>query len=546
MIHFFSTQKLFSPLYVVPTLLLFFLPHSLHAAQPNKVGATYTQAPSTSGNLLSVTTIPEFERYDSSRRWDTVRASDLLKELKNFKGIKGSPVLRAVWGDVLLSDFSGLSANAAEQTDLTAQRLHILNRLGFFDEAIRLYQQAALRHPIPEKIVREAIDSFALSGSADGACLEVTMAAKYLATDNWTQDAALCARYFGEQDRAQELYDKISDKAGEGFGAVYQMLADGSGGAIKAEIPPLWRTLLLAKGATLTGEALRKADGMELAAIAENPHVPLGVRLAAASRGADLGTVGWDRLRKLYETKHGDESVVPTVAAGIDADVGQPQSDLYAAARFTFEGAARARVVQSALEALHPHTNMKSHVYGWIVDKLTLQPERITWFAPHGYGLMMLTGRSDSAKIYYDTAHLETSTVAAVQALEEGKPWPQAAQTAWKEAMTQRFGNGAAKRINLVMNLLKAYDTDKKMALADSKASRNDSSSNSLTYLKESVQRGGRGLTLVAGLNHLAKAPQMNRIPSDELSEMAKVFAQQGLFGPRKKITLEILIQSVL
>ncbi len=538
-------RTLRNTLYAVSALLLF-SPAMARANATDFVGAAYTSAPSTPNNLLGVTIIPGYERYDSTERWATVRASDLLAEMKKFKGISGSPALRAVWRDVLLSDFSDLRANAVEQTDLMAERLHLLNRLGFFDEAIRLYQQAALKHPVPEKIVTEAVDSLALAGSADGACLEVMMAAQQLKSDAWTQNAALCARYFKQNDRAEELHTQIAGKAGDGFEAVYGMMSETGSGAIKADIPPLWRTLLLARGATLTNEALRKADGMELAAIAQNAHVPLGVRLSAASRGADMGTVGWDRLRKLYEAKHGEDSVVPTIVAGIDADAGQPQSDLYAAARFTFEGNARAKVVQAAIDSLHPHTNVKSHVYGWIVDKLTLQPDRIKWFAPYGYGLMMATGRADSAKIYYDSAHLENDSVAIIEALEEEKPWSVDAQQSWKEAVKRRFGGGADKRIKGALALLRAYDSDNKLALADVKATRQDSGSNTLTYLKESVQRGGRGLTLVAGLNQLATTPQMNRLPADQLAEMAKIFAQEGLFGPRKKITLEILLQYVL
>lgn len=507
-------------------------------------GATYSHAAAAS-NLLDVTTIPGFERYDSANRWQTVRALDLLAEMKKFQGVKGSPALRAIWHDVLLSDFSGLHANTAEQADLMAMRLSLLNKLGFFDEAVRLYQQAALKKPVAEKIAREAIDSFALSGSADGACLETMMAAQSLGGDDWTQDAALCARYFGQEERADELYNKVSDKAGGGFRAVYKMLGKNSARAIQAEIPPLWRALLLERGATLTRNALTKADPMELASIAQNKHVPLDVRLAAASRAADAGTVGMDRLRKLYEAKHDTDGAVSAIAAGVDADVAQKQSDLYAAARFTFEGNARARIVEAALNSMKPRTNVKSHVYGWIVDKLTLQPERITWFAPHGYALMMATNRADSAKIYYESGHLEDSTLSIIEALEEGKPWTMEQQNAWKSAMKERFGASGDKRIAASMGLLKAYDSENKLALADTKNTKNDASM-PLSFLKDSVQKGGRGLTLVTALNRLASTSQANQLSTGELSEMAKVFAKEGLYGPRKKITLEILIQNVL
>jgi hypothetical protein len=524
-------------------------PQATEKASSGFAGAEFTPGDNNGANFLGITTVPEYERYDSANRWSTVRAADLLVELKKFKGIGGSPAMRNIWRDVLLSDFSGLKASGpAEQTALMAERLRILNRLGFFDEAVRLYQQAAMKRPIPEKIAIEAINAMALSGSADGACLETMMAAKNLKGKNWSQDAALCARYFGQDERAASIYDTIAKDSGSGFRAVYKALGSKGGGVVQADIPALWRTLLLANGATVTSQSLRKADPMVFASLAESVHVPLNMRLVAASRAADAGTVGFDRLRKLYEAKHPTDTGVAAIIKQMEAGEELPQSDLYSAARFTFEGNARARIVDNALKSLRPRTNIKGHVFGWIVDKLTLQPDRIKWFAPHGYALMMATNRAASAKIYYDAGNLQHSPMAIIEALEEGKPWSPKQVEAWKYGMEERFGDHADSRINKSLTLLKAYDTDNKLALAGQNGVKNDVSAASASprFLKDSIQKGGRGLTLITALNRLGTAPQASQLSTDELAEMARVFAQQGLFGPRKKITLEILLQTVL
>lgn len=537
------------------TSLLFsfaFSPQAAFAKQAHDTAGTgyagsaeYAAGSNTSANYAAITTLPEFERYDSKNRWQGVKAIDALAELKKFNGIKGSPAMRAIWRDLLLSDMSGMRFdNANEQTDVMAERLRILNQLGFFDEAVRLYQQSAAKRPVPEKIVTQAIDSLALSGSADGACLETMMAAHDLSSPSWTQDAALCALYFGDTKKAQQLYHKAK---GGVFGTIYKMLESDGYKAIKADIPALWRTLLLAKGAVVTEGALRKASPSVLASIAVNPHVALATRLSAASRAADAGTVGFERLRKLYEMKHPTDAGVSDIVAAIEADEydSLPQSDLYAAARFTFEGNARARVVKAGTDGLRPRTNVKSHVYGWIVDKLTLQPERIKWFAPNGYTLMMATNRAASAKIYYDAGHLESSSVAIIEALEEGKAWKPAGQKLWKKAMNDRFGSNADKKTAAAIALLKAYDSDNRLALLTGKTTSTDASK-PLNLLKDSVQKGGRGLTLITALNRLATVPQASQLSTDELSEIMSVFANEGLYGPRKKIMLEILLQSVL
>src|SRR5690606_35472543 len=252
---------------------------------------------------------------------------------------------------------------------------------GYFDEAVRLYVEATQKKPIPEMVAQQGVEAMALAGSADGACLEVLMAAQHLKNETWLQNAALCSVYFGQQDEAKNYYEQVSKEAGSGFRAVYKMLRDNNMQTIQPGIPPLWRTLMLAKGASLSASSLTKADAMTLASIAASRKVPLGTRLVAAGRAADAGTIHIERLRKLYERKHRTDAGVGDILQKIEAGEPLPQSDYYAAARFTFEGNARAKVVQHAIENLRPRTNVKSHVYGWIVDKLTLQPDRIKWFA---------------------------------------------------------------------------------------------------------------------------------------------------------------------
>lgn len=511
------------------------------------VGAVYQAAPS-SADLREITTLSDFTRMVYRDRWQGIEAEDVLKEFAKFKGAPNSPAMRIIWRDVLLGDFQGLEIdNAAQQTALMSERIRLLNRLGFFSEAVRLYQQASMKKPIPSSIVREGIDALALSGSADGACLEVTMATKYLAGDEWTQDAALCARYFGEVKQADELYQqalKIKAPKG-GFKAVYNMLANGEAKAINVGIPPLWRTLLLAKGASVPAETLKQADAMTLAALAANKHVSLGVRLAAANRAADKGTIDFDLLRKLYETKHPTEATITGLIEQAKAGAPLAPSDYYSVARFTFEGNARSTVVKNGLHALHPITNIKSQVYGWIIDKLTLQVDKIKWFAPEGYAIMATTNRLDSADMYYDAGNLKKSPFAIIQALLVGKPWLPEQRQEWEQAMNQRFGDKSAEKTQRMFLTAMAYDQEKKLALQMDPKVKNDIST-SPSILKESINNGGKGLTLLEALNVLAGKNQLKEMSTGQFVDIVENMTKQGLFGERKKLALEFLIQTVL
>lgn len=492
----------------------------------------------------SLTTLNEFTRMVYRDRWKGIEAEDLLAELAKFKTPSNSPAMRDIWRNVALGDFIGLEVdNQEQQTQLMAQRLHLLNRLGLFDEAVRLYQKVAEHKPVPALIARQGVEALALAGSADGACLEVKMAAKYLASDEWQQDAALCAAYFGDKTQAKDLYAKAAPKAGSGFRTIYKMLNSQSGKAIHVGIPALWRTLLLAQGATVPNAALTNADAMTLASIANNPHVPLAAQLTAARRAADHSTISFERLRKLYETKHPSETGIDSLLASAKAGEALLPSDYYAPARFTFEGNERATIVKNALHAIKPVTNVKSHVYGWIVDKLTLQLEfnKIAWFAPEGYSLMVLTNRMASADMYYESGNLKATHFAYINALIKGQPWPAEQISQWEKAMHKRYGKAAQAKIDMLMALAHAYDQEDKLKL---RPIQNQPSGSKV--LQKSIDLGGLGLTLVSALNQLAEKNQIKDLSTEQFVDIVRNMTRQGLFGERKKITLEFLVQNML
>jgi len=512
---------------------------SLPAHSENFIGASYQAKPAHT-DYRSVSTLNDFTRMVYRDRWSNIDADYVLEQFSKFKLPPNSPAMRDIWRDVLLGDFNGLNfSNDTQQTMLMAERIRLLNRLGFFDEAVRLYQKAAEHKPIPEPIVVQGVEAMALAGSADGACLEVYMATKYLAGEDWNKDAALCAAYFGDKKLAENLYGQV--KATDAFDTVYKMLGSSGGKAIHVGIPALWRTLLLAQGATVTPQALEKADATTLGALAVNPHVPLGTRLSAANRAGNLGTIGFERLRTLYEAKHPSETGIEGLVASAKAGQVMPPSDYYAAARFTFEGNERATIVKNAMHALHPITNIKSQVYGWIVDKLTLQVTKLGWFAPEGFAAMATTNRIASAEMYYEAGNLGHSPLALVNALLQGKPWTADQDKAWEDAMHSIYKDKADAKIDMMMRVAKAYDQENKLGLQTTK-----NQGRSQSVLQNSIRNGGRGLTLVTALNLLSEKTKLKDLSTDQFVDIVTNMSQEGLFGERKKITLEFLIQSVL
>lgn len=533
---------------LLSVFLIFIGISSAFAAEQNTTklnGPTYISG-FNKADYRSVTTLNEFTLLVYRERWKNIDYDDVIAQLNQFSGAANSPALRETWRDILLGDFEGLKIRSGEQQNtLMAKRIELLNKLGFFHEAARLYNEASTFTPIPEIIAKQGVMALSLSGSSDGACLEIYMASNHLKSEEWKKDKALCAVYFGEKELAKTLYNEVKENAGSGFKAVYQMLNRKDNKAINVNIPPLWRTLLLSQGATVTSQVVNQADAMTLASLALHKKVPLPIRLTSANRAADLGALDSDRLRKLYEEKHPANSGLDRIITDAKAGKVLPQADYYAAARFTFSGQDRAIIVKNALNNIHPVTNIKSHIYSWIVDKLTLQVKTLGWFAPEGYAILASTNRLPSATLFFNQGELQKTRFAIINALLQGNPWPQAQQDMWKDAMRKFYKDKAEERLQEAMKLAAAYDVENKLIL-DVDSGTTKKTVKKTSVLRDSVRNGGRGLTLVSALNLVAKTPIIKNIPTEQFIDIIDVMAKQGLFRERKKLTLEFFVQSML
>ena len=404
----------------------------------------------------NVTILPAFERFSSKNRWSGNSAATLLKSLAEFDGVRGSSSLRTMWRHILLSDFDGLRIDGPaneQQVELFTRRLEVLNGLGFFDEAVRLYQTADTgENPIPESVAEQAVNAMALTGAADAACLEVNLALGSLRSNTWLQDGALCAAYFGQMKKADTLYDAAQQDAGDGFRTVYKMLRNNAvDKAAQINIPPLWRSLLLAKGGSIGFDSLKKLSPADQAAIAINRHVPFATRLAAGERAALSGSISSDQLRKLYDEqgKPSDAelaSMVQQIKAG--AILSRPR--MYQAARFTWEGNERAMIVEKAIKALPNANSSLGGVYHWIIVKLTLQKEKIAWFAPTGYAVLIGGNRGD-AKYYYEYGSLENHYVSFLHLFDDIHYGTRDFFIKWRKDITKTFPKDELWRIDTGM-----------------------------------------------------------------------------------------------
>jgi hypothetical protein len=514
----------------------------------------------------TITVLPEFERYSSKGRWQGNSATTLLQGLQNFQGTRGSSALRQIWRHILLSDFKGLNMDGKsdnlQQVAVFSERLKLLNDLGYFDESVRLYQAADTdRNPIPETVAREGVDGMALAGSADGACLEVNLILGSLRGSNWLQDGALCAAYFGQKGKAAALYNVVKDDSGSGFRAIYKMLNQNSvGSSIQVGIPPLWRTLLLAKGASVGVNSLNKVAPADLASIAVNRHVPFGMRLNAGMRAAQAGTLSSDQLRKLYDEQGTpNDAELASLRERIKGGEILSRQKMYQAARFTWAGNDRAQIVEKALKSLPNINSSLGEVYQWIMVKLTLQKDAIAWFAPTGYVALRVGNRGD-AKFYYEYGDLSHHYVSFISLFDTTDNASQSFFTKWRKDIKKRFPKDALWRIDTAMVIAHMIGvpesmTDASVSTGATKTKHKPQESKpilppsvtqkDLQPFQQAVAHGERGNSVVAALSLFAQSPWRQLEPSfmDFLfSGLKKV----GAKGESAKIGLEIAMQTVI
>lgn len=513
-----------------------------------------------------VTTLPEFERYSSKDRWKGNSATALLQSMKEFRGVRGSTALRQMWRHLLLADFKGLVIDSKEpniqQVALFTQRLRVLNDLGYFDEAVRLYQVADNDgQPIPSPVAAQAIESMALAGSADAACLEVNLALGSLRSKDWLQDGALCAAYFGQAKKADALYKVVADDAGDGFRTIFKMLRDNNANSrVQINIPPLWRTLLLAKGAGVGFDSLKKLTPSDLASIAVNRHVPFGTRLAAGEKAALAGSISSDQLRKLYDEQgKPDDAQLNSMLQQIKDGTMLSRARMYQAARFIFTGNDRATIVQKAVKSLPNVNSSLGGVYHWIIVKLTLQKDAIAWFAPTGY-VVLTGGNRGDAKYYYEYGKLDGHYVSFLRLFHDNKYGNEEFFIKWRKDITKTFPKDALWRIDTGMAIARMLGvsdetltgvpvgTGQTTSAPPKRATdsvtdfQNDSA---YASFQQAVAAHERGNGVVAALNLYASRPWRQFQPSF-FSTIFSGLNKIGAKGENLKISVEIAMQTVI
>ena len=232
--------------------------------------------------------------------WKGTSRDVALRALQQMPHGANSPVMRSLATRVLLT-----RARPPEGLDAVTwgkARFAKLFEMGELLEAVELAHAASDQFE-DEELARRTVEALLLAGVEEGACLDVRAKAPRFNTTFWQQALVYCRMDAGEQKAAQALAAALRDR-GEDDPVFFALFAAMNGA--KAELPPLRELsplhLAMAQSAKirLPADAVSVQDPTRLAAIARQPNLPAEIRLRAAERAAQAGTLSPEALAAVY------------------------------------------------------------------------------------------------------------------------------------------------------------------------------------------------------------------------------------------------------
>lgn len=505
-----------------------------------------------------ITLIPRY-RIITQNRWANTPATDIITALNALKTSPRSAVLRSYWQELAMGNFDRVSFSSPrqqQQIDLFAARLNTLIKLGDFGGATRLYQAIDTSH-IPEQVARLGVEAMSLAGQTEAACLEVSLIAQNIQTPEWLENRTMCAVYEGDPQTARSLINTMvaqKTPVSATFKTLMGQLAQGKmTRGVRNTDPALWQSIAVSLGAGLPN--LSAASGQNLAFLAQHPKVPLATRTIAADRATALGYMNPDLLKHLFEENQFNysEADANAVRSAIDAGKALPNVRIYAAARKTFTGNARAKLIEGSIK--HMAGPNDPRVLAWItlIDKLSLQPQNMPWFAPRAYAVLAMTGRQIVADLYESKTGnvVASSTVGIMRGFTHPDAWQAANLQRWQQAMVQKFGAKAAQpRIERVLHIVTSHGSQaaKDILLQNMKSTGKLLSNNPTNVTPlwvNAAKKGQRGLALAYALKALDNNSS-SLLDSQQLEEMLTSFHKGNLWVEQDKISLAITLENVL
>ncbi len=490
------------------------------------------------GKYYKTSLLLDYDPKLTKDMWRRTQADELIAELKKFKTVNGSPALRELWRQALLGGFDGISLGSNKKQkdiDLITTRMDTMIKLGLFHDVIRLYH-AISESPIPEDIALRAIDAMSMAGMVDGACLEVKLAAQSIRSQKWLKKYALCATYFDEKQSAKSVHQYIKDNFAEDkiYLENYKLLGSQNGSfSIDIDQAPFIRALFLARGGYINASSLKDASPEDLAWIALSPDMTLKMRIMAAEKAVEIGSIGADALPYIYEKNVLTQGEIEQNRKQIINGGVVETNHAFNVTSQTYAPNIRAQLLRQILSKSKYKPSIKNRIWRPFISKLSQQIDLIPDFAPIGYVIAIWQDDYGAIKLF--RPHVEN--LSALEKISELSLPNDEEINHLINYIKKQHPNSYQIRQNRLFSALKAIKLIKDSTI--------DPQTLNKWQKNELNTSSNQGIMFLQGLHALSqKKPGLT--PPKNIHNIVKKYHKNHFFSEIRKIILEIMVQTVL
>ncbi|HEX6980571.1 MAG TPA: hypothetical protein VF342_14870 [Alphaproteobacteria bacterium] len=384
-----------------------------------------------------------------------------------------SPTARGLAVRVLTA--SGPSPSASEGAapgGFVAARAERLLALGNVTAATAL-ARAVPRAEENERLSHVLLDGLLAANDNAGTCQLVRRQIGRFDTPYWQKALIFCQALAGEQARAQLGLSMLRDSGADNDDPIFARLVDTLLGDQRpigelTRPTPLHLAMMNAAQQQIPASAVSNADPLALRMIAQSPNVAPEVRLEAAERAEAVGALSTEALVQVLEAaSFKPEELANALSLAEKAPQSRAHAAIYRAAKAQAVGIGRAEALHRGWQIGRARGFYPAAVRTTLALLTELSPTReLAWFAYDAGRALLLAGRVEEARRWYELAR-EEAAVGARTEQSEILLWPllrlagadvmppdPKALAAWRATQEKLDAGKAAERTALLVALL--------------------------------------------------------------------------------------------
>ncbi len=343
-----------------------------------------------------------------------------------------------------------------------------------------------------ETLARVMLEAAFANFDNSGACSLARGEIGRFTGEYWQKALIFCQALANEHSRAQLGLSMLHEQQPNAEDAAFSRLIGILGGDTKTKVDklpqptPLHIAAMRAAKQNLPADLAASSEPLVLRMVANSPNATPDMRLVAAERAEAFGVLPAETLAEAYDGATITPEQINNALAFADKETGpRGRAAIYRAVKTQAAGAGRAETLQRAWRLARERGGYATSVRVNLPALLELQPdESLMFFAVDAARALLLAGKRDEARGWYDLVRTHAASGNELAANAEALLWPvfwftdaEARKTApaevakridaWRAAQTRVDAAGVERRSALLSTLLVSTGAQPQPALVE-------------------------------------------------------------------------------